>query len=234
MPARLENIWENAVDSLWLLPSVLVGAALILSLLLVQIDDRLLQRQDPLIPWLFSGTPDAARTILSVIAGSLITVISITFSLTILALQQAASQYSPRVLRHFTSNRGNQIVIGTYIATFVYSLMVLRTVRTATEDGNTRFVPALSITFGILLAIVCLGLLIYFIHQISQSLQVDVIISRLRSDLIGQIDKLYLGGSDDPLSTDVLGKAVGQRDRSCYIYSERTGFVHVIDEEQLQ
>ena len=85
MRARLQNIWENISSSLWFVPTVLVLLALALSSVLIEVDAALLQRNDPLIPWLFSGTADAGRSVLSVIAGSLITVISIAFSITIIA-----------------------------------------------------------------------------------------------------------------------------------------------------
>lgn len=171
MRARLQNGWENISSSLWFVPTVLVLLALALSSLLIEVGAVLARRNNPLIPWLFSGTADVARSVLSVIAGSRITVISIAFSVTIVALQQAAAQFTPRVLGHFTASRSNQIVLGVYTATFVYALLVLRSVRSQTEILQPGFVPALSLTVAIGLALLCLGLLIFFIHHMSGALQ---------------------------------------------------------------
>lgn len=234
MQAKLQNLWENVRSSLWFLPSILVVLALIVSSLLIEFDVRLAERQSKLIPWLFSGTADAARALLSTIAGSLISVISIAFSLTIIALQQAATQFSPRVLRTFTASRVNQLVLGAYTATFIYALLVLRTVRSA--DQGAPFVPALSVTIAVGLALLCLGLLIYFIHHTSQALQVSVIIDQIRMDLIEQLEALYptqlAESSDDPLPTHEIVDALPPAP-TCSIHAASTGFVRNVDEQAL-
>ena len=236
MRGKLQNLWENVRSSLWFIPTLLVALAILGSLLLIELDVVLAQRRSLLIPWLFSGTADAARTLLSVVAGSLITVISIAISLTIVALVQASAQFTPRILRQFTASRANQVVLGTYTATFVYALLVLRTVRSA-EEGDAPFVPALSVTTAVLLALLCLALLIYFIHHMSQSLQVSVIIDEVRQELLTQIDKLYpqaLGREvPDPPAPATLREALQHNDQPVVVRSEKAGFVRHIDEQTL-
>ena len=156
------------------------------------IDTALSVREGEVAARLFSGTADAAQALLSVIAGSLITTISIAFSVTIIALQQMSSQFTPRVLRTFTADRGNQVVLGAYIGTFIYALLVLRQVRN--EDSGVPFVPAVSVTVALGLALVCLGLLIYFIHHISQLLQVSLFMDNIHDELIDELDALYPAG----------------------------------------
>jgi uncharacterized membrane protein len=102
------------------------------------------------------------------------TVVSIVFSITVTALAMMSSQFGPRILRNFTSDRGNQITLGTFIATFIYCLVVLRTVRSIEESP---FVPHLAVTIGVGMAITSLAVLIYFIHYISQSIQVEHLIA---------------------------------------------------------
>jgi uncharacterized membrane protein len=233
MRTKIQNIWENVSAGLWFVPSILIVAALLLSSLFIELDVILTHGQSPLVPWLFSGTADAARTLLAAIAGSLITVISIVFSITIIALQQAASQFSPRVLRLFTSNRSNQVVIGVYIATFIYALLVLRSIRSATEDPNSGFVPALSVTAAMFLAVLCLGLLIYFIHHMAQSLQIGVVMNQLRHEVIHQIDTLYLASSDASLAPVEPERSLGRRDTAYYVYADQAGFVRKINEAAL-
>jgi len=241
MRERVKNSWENVNSTLWFVPMVLVALAVLLSSVLIQVDVTLIGNlhTKTILPWLFSGTADAARSILSTIAGSLITVISIAFSLIIVALQQASAQFSPRVLRSFTADRGNQIVLGTYIATFVYSLLVLRAVRSANQAYNqVDFIPSLSVTIAIVLAIVCLGLLIYFIHHTSQSLQVSVILDRVRTDLNSQIDTLFpecdADWTIDQPPVPLLIAAIAGVGATRHVYSERTGFIRTIDEEAIR
>ncbi len=235
MRNKLANLWENVQNSLWFVPTVALGLAVLGSSLLIRTDMALMQRRSMLIPWLFSGTADAARTMLSVVAGSLITAISIVFSLTIIALVQASTQFTPRVLRQFTASRTNQVVLGTYIATFVYALLVLRTVRSANE--GEPFVPALSVTSTVILAVICLGLLIFFIHHMSQSLQVAVIMDDVRQEVVAQIDDLYPQEIGDGIAEAPLPVAAREKlkhdGKLIVVRSEQTGFVRKIDEQTL-
>ncbi len=235
MRSRLQNLWENVQSSLWFIPTICIGIAILLSSLLIQVDVALAQRQSLLIPWIFSGTADAARTLLSVVASSLITVISIAISLTIVAIVQASAQFTPRVLRQFTASRPNQVVLGTYTATFIYALLVLRTVRNAEEGAS--FVPALSVTTAVGLALLCLGLLIFFIHHMSQSLQVSVIMDEVRQEIIDQIEVLYpeeIGdGVADPPPIATLKEKLWDNGEPVIVRAQQAGFVRTIDEETL-
>src|SRR6185437_1618295 len=112
--------------------------------------------------WLWSGGAEGARSLLSTVASSMITVTGTVFSITIAALTLASSQFGPRLLRNFTRDTGNRVVLGTFVGTFLYCLLVLRTVRDQDEGG---FVPSLSVTCGVLLATASVGVLIYFIHH---------------------------------------------------------------------
>lgn len=232
---RLQNLWRNISSSFWFVPSLAVAAALILAGVLTGVDARLSGLDHSSVPWLFGGTADAARSVLSTIAGSLITVISIAFSLTVIALQQASSQFSPRVMRRFTGDRVNQIVLGAYIGTFVYSLMVLREVRSP-EEGASGFVPALSVSVAIALAIVCVGLLILFIHHISQMLQVDLVERQIHDEMLERLDHLYPSMVGEPAAVkdaaagDAAEDAAGE---GWEIRSTETGFVRSIDDAAL-
>ena len=125
---------------------------------------------------------------LSTVAGSMMTITSVTFSITIVALQLASSQFGPRLLRNFMRDRGNQVALGTFIATFTYCLLVLRTVN-GTE--GEQFVPHLSVTVGLLLALASLGMLIYFFHHAAASIQAENVIAEVSRELHQAIDRLY-------------------------------------------
>lgn len=220
------------VGSFWLLPALLVGMTMVLSWALLRLDLFYSFRIEHSFFALFGGQADAARQLLATIAGSLITVISISFSITILALQQVATQYSPRVLRNFTGDRVNQVVLGSYLATFVYALLTLRTVRADSADSGA-FVPALSITFGLVLTLLCIGLLILFISHISSTLQVENIVRRIHGELMGQLDNLFpeqIGESAPDLRTpqDVFAELVDGLEAFA-VPCDATGFVQALD-----
>src|SRR5690606_38216850 len=130
------------------------------------------------------------------IAGSMITVAGVTFSITIVALAQASSQFGPLLLRNFMRDTGNQLVLGTFIATFVYCLLVLRTVHEG--ERVDRFVPHISVTCGIVFALASLAVLIYFIHHICEALPAENLVSGIGHELEKTILREFperLGGS---------------------------------------
>ncbi len=233
MRSKLTNAWDNLNASLWFIPALLTVAAAGLSTLLLYIDARAPDLGGGRV-WLFGGTADSARTLLSTVAGSLITVASLAFSITIVAVQQASTQFSPRVIRNFMRDRGNQTVFGVYIATFAYALLVLRQVREPGE-GGAGFVPALSITGAIALALLCVALLIYYIHHIATSLQVATIADNIRRELREGIEELYPAGIGEPLPPDEGGDEprLPAGPPAAVIRAEEAGFLRAIDEEQL-
>ena len=170
---------------------------------------------------------------LSTIAGSMITVAGVTFSITIVALTLASQQFGPRLLRSFLRDLGNQIVLGTFVSTFVYCLLVLRTVR-GTDD--TQFVPHLAVTLGVVLAMLSLGVLIFFIHHVSTSIQASQIIARVAADLEASVTRLFpdrLGeGRREPPPATTQSPADFE-DRGRAVLSSTSGYVQAIDGERL-
>jgi uncharacterized membrane protein len=200
----------------------------LLSIFLLYVDKHYYREISNNYNFLFSGSAAAARGILATIAGSVITVVSIAFSLTIISMQQASSQYSPRVLRSFTSNRGNQIVLGVYISTFTYSILILRSVR-ETNDVRADFVPAISTSFAMLLAIICIGLLIYFINHTSNSLLATTVIKRIHRNLLNQFEKQYpMNDSREHIKKQDT-KSMSKMLVDTNIKSESGGFVLTVD-----
>ena len=188
MKLRLIKFRDSLADSFWFLPALLALLAVGAALGFVALDHAVGGSWVQNIGWVWSGGADGARAVLSVIAGSVMTVVSIVFSLTITALAQTSSHYGPRVLRNFTSDRGVQFTLGIFIATFVYCLLVLRTVRSVEESS---FVPYLSVNIGVLLALASLAVLIYFIHHVSQSIQAENLIADVGQDFQRKLSTLF-------------------------------------------
>ena len=188
MKLRLIKLRDKLADSFWFVPAMMALLAIGFALGSVAFDHAIGTGWIENIGWVFAGGADGARSVLSAISSSVMTVVSIVFSLTIATLSQTSSHYGPRVLRNFTSDRRVQFTMGTFIATFVYCLLVLRTVRSVDES---TFVPYLSVTIGVVLALASMAVLIFFIHYVSQSIQAENLIAQVGEDFQGMIETFF-------------------------------------------
>ncbi|WP_422034685.1 DUF2254 domain-containing protein [Reyranella sp.] len=198
---RLVSIWERLRGSFWFLPSLMAAGAVILSFAAVQLDAAMEADAYGRFEFIYLFGPEGARAILSAVATSMITVAGLTFSITMLTLQLASSQFGPRLLRNFMRDRGNQLVLGTFISTFVYCLLVLRTVKGV--EGSS-FVPHLAVAIGVVLAVAGLAVLIYFIHHTASSIRIETLLASLADETAATIDRLFPErlGDEEP-ETDV-------------------------------
>jgi uncharacterized membrane protein len=188
MKVHVFKTWERIHSSFWFLPAVMAGGAMVLAFATVALDTVVtdwLTRNWGLI---FTSGAEGASSLLGAIAGSMITIAGVVFSMTLVALSLASSQLGPRLLRKFMRDTTTQMVLGTFVATFLFCLLVLRTVRRAEE---IVFVPHLSVALGVLLAVVSVGVLIYFIHHVSVSIQANEIVARIGRELIEGIERLF-------------------------------------------
>ncbi len=197
--SKLGNLFYWLHSGLWMIPSLLMGCTFFLAYGMLYLDSRWQKSQLPF--WIYSGEGEAAREILAVIAGSMLTVVGVVFSITVVALTMASNQFGPRLLRNFTSDLGNQTVLGAFLATFLYCLLILRKI-----DGGDAFVegvPHASVTLGLALSIIDIGLLIYFIHHVSESLQIDHQLVQVAREAEKSLDATYpAGGKAGPIERD--------------------------------
>ncbi len=183
---------ENLRTTLWLVPTLQVLLATGLFVLTYALD-RAAYRGDLVLPsWVNNGTADAARQILTAIAAAVITVVTLVFSITIVALTLASTQFGPRMLRNFVRDRGTQVTLGTFVATFVYATLALGSVA---HGSRGDFVPHLSVTVALGLVLASLGVLIYFIHHIAKSIQLPQVIASIAGDLSLAIDAEIVSGA---------------------------------------
>ncbi|MBC7706367.1 MAG: DUF2254 domain-containing protein, partial [Rhodoferax sp.] len=173
MKTQPYKFWDRLRSSLWFVPATMAFLAVALAVAAVELDKAVADDWLLSLGWSYSGGAEGASLVLGTVAGSMIAIAGAVFSMTLVALSLASSQLGPRLLRNFMRDTVNQVVLGTFVATFVYCLLVLRTIRRADE---VAFVPHLSVTIGVLLAIVSVGVLIYFIHHISVSIQADQVV----------------------------------------------------------
>lgn len=229
MHAKIPILWQRLRDSLWLLPSLLTVGAVALAAATVEFDRRMLTDERADLYLAFGGGAEGARGVLTAIGSTVITVTGVIFSVTIVALQLASSQFTPLVLRSFLGDRANQLVLGVFIATFTYTLLVLRTVRSATED-NQIFVPSISVAVSIGLALVSIGLLIYFIHHVSRSIQAAVIIDRATRDTRHVLDRVFPNETSLP---EPCGHAHEPANPPMLVTADRAGYIQAVDEDAL-
>lgn len=170
--------------SLWPVPTLGIVVALVGAVLLTHLDRSIGQvLPDGFTYWIFGGDADAARSILGSLAGSLITVTSLTFSLTVVTLQLASSQFSPRLLRTFASDRMVHATLALFLGTFVFALTVLRTVRSSTDDGD-EFVPQISVTVAYLLTIASVVALVLFLAHIAKEIRIETMLTAVQREAL--------------------------------------------------
>ncbi|MBW1601443.1 DUF2254 domain-containing protein [Streptomyces sp. JJ66] len=194
---------------LWPLPTLGVGLAVVAGVGMPRVDKRI-QYDMPagLDDYLFGGNADAARSVLGAIAGSMITVTALTFSLTVLTLQLASSQFSPRLLRTFAADRYVQTTLALFLATFTYALTVLRTVRTG-EDGRTGFVPQVSVTVAFMLTLTSVLALVLFLSHLAREIRIETMMSSVHTAAQRTIRRVFPAEPQEPDAPEGGGEPHG-------------------------
>lgn len=230
MKTRLLQIWEAVGSSYWFVPSILAIGAILLAYAMRTLDHELAESSYKHAAWVYGGGPEGARAVLSTIAGSMVTIAGVVFSMTLVALTLASNQFGPRLLRNFMQDKGTQIVLGTFIADFVYALLIMREV-TGAEDR--QFVPQISVSVGVLLGLVALAMTIYFIHHVARTIRADYVVAQVGRELDHVIDRLFPGDLGVGREAASLEQASARLEelrehRAAPIWAPRSGYVQVI------
>jgi len=225
------NLWDSLRTSFWFVPAVLGFIAILGSLLLPEIDDRV---PDEWIVWLQTTTP-AARSTLSAIAAAMMTVAGTVFSITVVTLSLTSQQFGPRLLRSFMLDFPTQLTIGTFLSTGVYCLLILRIV----EQHEPVSVPHLSVAFAVGLTVASMGLLIFFVHHVAVLIQAPHIVAAVAQDLDSSIVRLFPDRIGQPSSPDDQTNATANEQRNSLsgdfveIASLSEGYLQAIDNDGL-
>lgn len=214
----------------WFLPTVVTAAAAALAAVLLALDTHV-PAAAGWLDWSYGGGADGARAMLVAVAGSTMTVVSVTFSVMVVALTVSSQHFGPRLLNSFMRDRSAQLMLGTFTGTFVYCLVVLRTVHGDGGERYVRFVPSVAITGAVALALVSVSVLIYYVHHIAQAMQVSEITASVARELERTIDRMYpdrigRGIAVEPSAVPAAGDAVP-------ITAHDSGYVQEIDARQL-
>ncbi|MEF2551164.1 DUF2254 domain-containing protein [Aurantimonas sp. A2-1-M11] len=257
MRAYVQQYYQRIVASYWFVPSIMAVVAALLAFLLIEIDARVPLDAFGESPFFYATQPDGARAILSAIGGSMIGVAGTVFSVTMAAVVFASGNYGPRLLTNFMNDRGNQITLGVFVATFVYCMLVLRSVRDGGEGGDNdfyavMFVPNIAIFGAILLAIGSIGVLIFFIHHVPSNIHISNVVAGIGTGLCRQLDDTF--PDPDSEATDREATGPDEPDHllwqvpACFgdevdetsptvpyaeVVADRSGYLQIIDRETL-
>ena len=226
LSTRLTHRLASLRTSFWFVPGLMVAGAVVLAALVLRLDTALAGSDLP--PWVYTGGADGARSLLSTIAGSMVTVAGVGFSITIVALVLASTQFGPRLLTLFLRDRVSQATLGVFVATFIYCVLILRTIRGSEEAGGA-FVPQVAMTVAIGITLVSVGVLVYFFHHVAVTIQAPTLVATVARDVERAIDRLVHPsiGTGGPVADSA---AVPDPLRDGRVFPARSGYVQVIDD----
>lgn len=223
--------WDVIRQSYWFFPAQMTLLAGLVALAAIEFDRRMPPHWAASVPWLTRVSAEGARSVLSTIAGSMMTVTSVVFSITVVALTLTSSQFGPRLLRTFLQDRSSQVALGTFVATFFYALLVLRAVHTP------EHVPYVATAGAVGLAVASLFVLIFFIHHAVSSIQASSVIASVAREIETQIPVLFpeqIGeerrDSPSPRDRERLDRL---EDEGADLRAQREGYVRVVDDAAL-
>jgi uncharacterized membrane protein len=229
--SRLRSAWDGIRTSFWFVPSIMMVGAIGLWALGFWLDMYFAGREAQSVPWwVYVSGPDEARNVLSTLLSSMITMTSLVFSITMVVLSLAASQFGPRLIRNFMASPQTQMVLGTFVMTILYCLMVLAAIGWQGSEGISAFS---TITIAIVLMAVSVALLVLFIHTLARSIVSETVIERVGRELDDILDEIEPLPSrvlqDDP--EHALPKDFEQR--SVCFGPDVSGYIQVIEFDQL-
>jgi uncharacterized membrane protein len=223
MTVWIPKAWDKLRTGYWFLPTAMATASVGLAYGMGAADRALGGAR---LWWgLAPSGPEDAREVLSTCASCVVTFAGVAFSITVVALALAASQLGSKVLRTFMRDLGNQAVLGAFVASYIYSLLVLRTTR-GRDGGEDAVVPALSVTLALVLTTASVGMLVYFLHHVATMIQVEHVVSEVASDLRETIERLYSEEADVPSAP--TWSAPGP---PALVATPREGYLQMVDAE---
>ncbi len=239
MRTHAEHFWESLRSTYWFIPAAIILSMICLAYLTQLLDERQWFDIATLLPGVFNGGPDGARSMLSTIAGSMMTAAAVTFSITIAALASTSSQYGPRLLRIFMRDVASQVVLGTLVGTFIYCLLILRQVP---STSSSLLVPHFATTMAMLLALACIVALIYFIHHMASLLQISNVAAHVGNELLSSIENMFpenlgqgaeIGEREDAISLSGSGTGILPDADQKAVEAHRIGYIQAIDNDKL-
>lgn len=232
----MADYWQSFLErlraSFWFLPSLMAFASTVVALVMVHLDRLMTAHGLTDWFWGFDGGASGARELVSTVAGSMITVAGVVFSITIVTLSLTSQQFGPRLVRNFLRDRPTQAVLGCFVGTFLYCLLVLRAIRSPGE-AIVEFVPNVSVALAVVLAVVAVFVLVYFIHHTANAIRAPTLAWRTSVELIESLERLYPKSengeekAEEPLRLRYEGVAIN-------VAAKTSGYVQRVDRTPLK
>lgn len=221
------KVYANVTSSIAFLPGIISAGFLLLAIGMLYFETTALSTfLEKKLPFMLAKEEENARLILNIVASGTISLTVFSFSMVMIVLSQASSNLSPRVIPRLATIKGHQIVLGLYIGTIVYSLILLLNFQK--EAAGVKATPAIAILFSLFFGVLCILLFVYFIHSISKKIQVDNILNQI---FIKAYQALELEKNE---SDKFKQKSNGQERAGTYaLRSTRSGYVKIIELEKL-
>jgi uncharacterized membrane protein len=231
----------NLRQNYWFWPSTMTLGAVILGFFLPYLDSRVGSDWIRSVGFIRATDVDGARAILTTLAGATLGVAGVAFSVTIVAVSFASSNYGPRLIGNFMGDRKNQIILGVFVASFVYCIIVLSTVHTQTELPETTigsFVPQISVLFALLLMLAAVGSLIGYIHHIPESINIMNLTAEIGDKLQRAIVLMMTEEDKRECTTQEISVTTARRglpnaENEQVISADAAGFLQQVDLQSL-
>lgn len=223
-----EKLILKIKNKIWFIPGIYSFIALILSIIAIIIDTTFSSTFKEFIPSFLLTSVDLAKTILSTLAASLITMITITFSTIMVVLTTYSSQYSPRTLQDFLNEKTTLRVLGVFMGSFIYFVVSLLFMREAYQDQLV-----FSAFLAVVISIVCLAFFVFFIHHVSTSIQVNKLIHKISLESIHLIDSLNNRIKSNDSITSSPKQYIENSDIIIELFSDKSGYIQLIDTSAL-
>lgn len=230
---KLLFYWKQLKATFWFLPMLIISFSIFLSVGLVSLDNNINISFEGWMRFFLVNSSDSARSILTTISGAMIGVAGTVFSVTLVALTLASSQFGPRLIKNFMYVKLNQIVLGSYVSTYLYCLLVLNAIK---DNDDYTFIPAISIFVAILATVFNIILLIIFIHQIAISIQADRVVSDISNFIENQVENLFPDKIGEYMNEEMFidtAKIISQYTHSTILKSPKSGYLQNIDNQAL-
>ncbi|MFA3791562.1 DUF2254 domain-containing protein [Aliiglaciecola sp. SL4] len=224
--ASLDKLFDSIKTSFWFVPLLMVITSIFSAWLMVWIDHAQAWGKLDWLPFLYETEQSTLLSLLNTIAASMITVTSIAFSITIVTLTLASSQFGPRLIRNFMDDRGTQVVLGTFISIFSYCVVLIYSM---SLDSNQDIIMGLAIIWCLLATLFSVFVLIYFIHHVSRSIQADNVINELCDEINHSLEPLFCAET-----TPKLGKEARKTfSYTLPIFADQSGYLQLLSNDKL-
>ncbi|MCF8360589.1 MAG: DUF2254 domain-containing protein [Prolixibacteraceae bacterium] len=229
---KLQYLWEELNTSFWFVPILMLLITIGSAIGFIYIDSQIRFTPEGILKYLLPASVDSARSILSIIAGAMIGVAGTVFSITLVVLTLASSQLGSRLVRNFMYDKLNQVVLGTYVSSFVFCLIILSSLK---DNESFHFVPAISVLAALASAIAGIILLIIFIHHVSISIQSDKVISDISIAMSKSLRILFpdeIGHDEEKPAPDInaLKKEYTNKEE---VICNKSGYLQSVDGQGL-